>query len=1004
MSSFRLPHLSPIARLATFARHDGPAVLITTEERLELFDCPEVFGINASQNPSLPSWHNNHDKVILSLEHALKAFPNDPSILRLELKVGENYAREALLERLVDYGFERDELPGFVVKGDTITLHLDEDEEDTVRLEFFGDELDGIKHNDKVTKFFVLTPLAEADFDEGAWESRLLEHLEGRVFLDASELFAGELSELASDVARLEWFWEYLTSREVTSFGRDSLDLAEESSDLQAVGYYRGKLDNFSNDAEMWLKDGFSVHLVLRFERTGRYLREKVIDQLETKWAQHISHDGGVLSLSVGGRTRGGYRDNSRKEVVISEDLLYGYQGVRRLRRLKGRAVGNAAQLSVGDYLIHPDHGIGLFEGLEPRQVLGVVRDYLIVKYAAEGKLYLPVEQLPLLRRHPGTTDDPPRLSTLGTNEWARARQRARASAQELAQKLIRTYAERQVAEGVPLPAIPAWDAKMDETFPFTLTPDQASAIEAIYEDMSRDVPMDRLISGDVGFGKTEVALRAAHRAVGHSKQVVMLVPTTVLAKQHYETFLERFKDLPVTVEMLSRFTSTRNANSTLKGLKTGSVDILIGTHRVLSDDITFKDLGLLIIDEEHRFGVGQKERMKGLKTNLDVLSLSATPIPRTLYMSLIGLRDVSQIMTPPSGRQPIETVLSPYERSTIRDAILFELERGGKVFYIHDRVGSMGSRSLLLNALVPEARIGVAHGQMSADDLESVMIAFQDGMYDVLLATTIVESGLDISGANTLIIERADRLGLAQLYQLRGRVGRRNTAAYAYLLYPGKLTEKAQRRLYAIAELNDLGSGHLLAEKDMEIRGVGNLLGPEQHGNIAAVSIEVYTEMLAEEIAKLKGEEKEIGQHASIDLSIDARLSAHYVPNDDERIEIYGKLSASTSLVEIGRVRNELRSSYGPLPSEVQNFLDLIKLRLLASQKGVLTISEHMSDIQLTFDREEDKLDYDAAAIRRLKFDAEPTRYPPGFSIKKRGLKEGDVLKVLLELLYKIG
>ena len=758
-------------------------------------------------------------------------------------------------------------------------------------------------------------------------------------------------------------------------------------------------MSEFRSDLETWLKDDYKVTLLLKFERTGRYLRERVVDGLESHWHNTVTPRAGELGLVLAPDVRGGYRNNDSKEIVLSEDLLYGAQGVRKFKKVPGRAVQSSAQLAIGDYLIHPDHGIGRFLGLEPRQVLGVTRDYLNMQYAGEGKLYLPVELLPLLRRHPGTTDDPPRLSTLGTNEWARARERARVNAQELAAELIKTYAERQITEGVAIPEVSDWDPLIEANCPFVLTPDQAQAVEASLADLAKPIPMDRLISGDVGFGKTEVAVRVAHRVVGNSKQTIMLVPTTVLARQHYETFVERFGDIPVRIEMLSRFTPAATARETVKGLKDGSVDICIGTHRLLNDSIKFKDLGLLIIDEEHRFGVAQKEKMKSLKANLDVLSLSATPIPRTLYMSLIGLRDVSQIMTPPVGRQPIQTVLQPYDPLSVREAIMFELERGGKTFYIHDRVGSMSMRTRTLQQLVPEARIGVAHGQMGAEDLEEVMIGFEQGAFDILLATTIVESGLDITGANTLIIERADKLGLAQLYQLRGRVGRRQTEAWAHLFYPGRITETAQRRLYAIAELNDLGSGHLLAEKDMEIRGVGNLLGPEQHGQINAVSLEVYTEMLAEEIAKLKGEATLERITVSVDLNLDARLSASYIANDETRIGYYGRLSETRSLAEIGRTAREMREAFGPLPSEVKTFIDLIKLRVLAQDKGVAAIKEHMTDIQMSFEAE--NLDYDAKAIKALPYSVEATRYPPGFSIKKMGLSEDSYIDALTRVLY---
>ena len=994
--------LPAVARLALFVRTEGPAVLITTAERLNLYRDTGLFGTPSSLNPDLSDWQDKHEKVVLDLKTAVSSFPEQPEAYALTLEVGREYARDDLLTQFVSFGYERDGMPGVVVRGDTLSVYLDEeDEEKVLRLEFFGDELDTIQHSGQAIRRYTLSPLENAEIDASEWTSTPLEQLSGTVYLDSSELFAGELD----DTERLGKLWTYLRVREVISFGRDPLELPDEKSDLESLGYYRGKLSDFANDAEGWLKDGYSVTLILKFERTGRYLREKVIGHLDSQWKQRVGEHPGVLGLSVGSSmdaaTRGGYRDPQAKEVIVTEDLLYGYQGTRKHTKLPGRGVHDAAQLAVGDYLIHPDHGIGRFMGLEPRQVIGVTRDYLILRYAGEGKLYLPVEQLPLLRRHPGTTDDPPRLSTLGTNEWTRAREKARASAQELAQKLIRTYAERQVTAGVSLPEVLEWDHLIEDNCPFRLTNDQHQAVSMTLRDMAKETPMDRLISGDVGFGKTEVAIRAAHRAVGNGRQVVMLVPTTVLAQQHYETFKERFASLPVTVEGLSRFASDKEARATLKGLKEGTVDIVIGTHRLLSEGVKFKDVGLLIIDEEHRFGVAQKERMKSFKANLDILSLSATPIPRTLYMSLVGLRDVSQIMTPPAGRKPIQTVLQPYDRQVVRDALMFELERGGKVFYIHDRIGSMGSRAMYLQSLVPEARIGVAHGRMGGDELEEIMLRFEEGAFDVLLSTTIVESGLDIAGANTLIVERADRLGLAQLYQLRGRVGRRNTEAWAYLLYPGRLTEQAQRRLYAIAELNDLGSGHLLAEKDMEIRGVGNLLGPEQHGHISNVSLEVYTEMLAEEIAKLKGEQADGPKPVAIDLSLDARLSPSYIVDDDERIGFYGRLSETDSLAEIGRIQREMRERYGPMPEEVKTFTELIKVRLLASQKGVVTIAEHMTDVQLSFEQE--RIDYDAKALKALPYSVEPTRYPPGFSIKKRGLK-GKGLEAISDVLYLCG
>jgi len=1006
------------ARLMTFARHAGAAVLLTTEERLPLYQDTHLFGALRTVDPDLADWHERRDKVVLSLGRALAPFPEDPDAYRFEMAAGGRYPREELLDRLIEFGYVRDAAPGFTVRGDTITLYRealdgrdDEAEEDedaplpedppgSARLEFFGDELDSLTSGGAPLERLVLAPLRPTDAMRAEFTSRLLAALPGAVYLDAPELYPGDLAPEAN-----EWLWRHLAGRDVVSFGRDPLELEERGAGLEALPYYRGKLSDLTSDLHMWLHDGYSVQLLLKFERSGRYLRERVLGDLESHWRNRVEHHPGAITLTIGAGAGGGYRSEARREVVITEELLYGYQGGRKATKLSGKRVHDAAQLTVGDYLIHPDHGIGRFLGLEPRQVVGVVRDYLRLQYAGEGKLYLPVELLPLLRRHPGTTDDPPRLSTLGTNEWARAREKARASAEALAAELIKTYAKRQVSKGTSFPPVPEWDVLIERNCPFTLTPDQRTAVKAVLSDMEREVPMERLVSGDVGFGKTEVAIRAAHRAVGNSAQVAVLVPTTVLARQHYETFRERFNGLPVRVEMLSRFTSDAHARVILEGLKDGAVDVVVGTHRLLNEAIEYKALGLLIVDEEHRFGVGQKERLKGLRANLDVLSLSATPIPRTLYMSLVGLRDVSQIMTPPQGRKPIQTVLQPYDPLTVREAVLFELERGGKVFYIHDRIGSIGLRARTLGQLVPEARIGVAHGQMGEAELEEIMLGFEEGAYDVLLSTTIVESGLDIAGANTLLIERADRLGLAQLYQLRGRVGRRETEAWAYMLYPGRLTEQAQRRLYAIAELNDLGSGHLLAEKDMEIRGVGNLLGPEQHGHISAVSIEVYTEMLAEEVAKLKGEMRRAeAPQVTVDLSVDARLSPSYVQDDAVRINYYGRFAEAEGLAEVSRVAREMREAYGPFPSEVRAFVELTRLRLLAGAKGVATIKEHMTDVQVAFAADLERLDYDAKRVKALAFQVEPTRYPPGFSVKRRGLKDVDVPGALMELLYLVG
>lgn len=991
----RVLGLPALYRLQEIAQSTGPNVVLTTAQRLPMFQELAVLGVPVTVGPTVYNYPTWQPTVAVAIDQALAPFPSNPENYVLSLELGKRYLRNELLDQLIRLGYERDDVPGFTVQGDTVRVFTEHTE---YRLEFFGDELDTLVANDTPVAALEL-PAIIIEQEAESWTSDVLAHLPGTVFLDAPELYEAELGEEVA--ARL---WARLTSGNVVSFGRDPLELNLETRDIEPLGYYRARLRDFGADAMRWYHEGYAVNVLLKFPKTGEYLAHHILTEVNPPWRKQVSTEPGIHFV-LAKEASGGFRDGARKVVLVSEELLYGAQGGRRRGTLPGKRVHDASQLTIGDYLIHPEHGIGAFAGLEARKVLGVARDYLLLRYAGEGKLYLPVEQLSFVRRHPGTTDDPPRLSTLGTNEWSRARERARASAEELAQQLILTYAKRQVAEGTAFPANPEWDSLIAANFPFELTPDQARAIEEVYRDMERTVPMERLVSGDVGFGKTEVAIRAAHRAAGNSAQTAVLVPTTVLAKQHYDTFVERFHDLPVTIAHLSRFTSDKETREILAGLKAGTIDIVIGTHRLLNEQVEYKNLGLLIIDEEHRFGVAQKEKLKSLKENVDQLSLSATPIPRTLYMSLIGLRDVSRIATPPAGRKPIQTVLQRYDSLAVREAIMTELERGGKVFYIHDRVASMGMRATTLSHLVPEARIGVVHGQMHADDIDEVLLGFNDGLFDVLLATTIVESGLDIAGANTLIIERADRLGLAQLYQLRGRVGRRQTEAWAHLFYPGRITEAAQRRLYAVAELNDLGSGHLLAEKDMEIRGVGNILGPEQHGNINAVSLEVYTELLAEEVAKLKGEERaEEHPQVAIDLAIDARIPPTYIADDDVRINFYGRLGETTRLADVGAIRREMREQFGPFPAEVRTFLDLTRLRLVAAGKGVVSIKEHLTDIQLSFEQDFERLDYDPKGLRELPVKVTATRFPPGFTMKKAGVKPELYVPHLLELLYLVG
>ncbi|ULH15396.1 DEAD/DEAH box helicase [Deinococcus sp. KNUC1210] len=1030
--------LPQVARMALFAAYRGPCVLLTTPDRLDTYRTAGMLGAPVTINPGLKEWGNRHEHVILDVNTALDLFPAHPEDHALSLKVGGSYPRAELIERLERLGYdplqdgEEGEV-GYRLRGDTLELHLKEAGEALhIRAEFFGDELDTLRRveaGNVLVKLpeFTLEP-ADGYLSDTKWDATRLELLPGRVFLDSPEFFASALNIL------IESLWAQLRRRleaggEITSFGRSPLELPEMQTDLKTLGFYRARLSDLERDIREWREADYRVMLLVRHERTAKYLSEKLLGEgTDIPWLKLPRlEQGGLGFLKAGGE--GGFALEQERVVVLTEDLIYGFQGGSALRgkKLTGRPVTDALGLAVGDFLIHPEHGVGEFEGLETRTVLGVSRDYLNIQYRGGARLYLPIEQLPVLRRHPGTTDDPPALSSLDKKDWARAKERARKNAEEVAGRLLVQYAARQVTPGIAYPPNPEWDEQIEQNFAFELTKDQKTALKETFADLEKPHPMDRLVSGDVGFGKTEVALRAAHRVVGQGRQVAVLVPTTLLAEQHASTFMERFKNLPVRVEGLSRFTSDKQARTILAELAAGKVDIIIGTHRLLSDDVKFGNLGLMIVDEEHRFGVGQKEKLRSLSglpemkdgrldvpegvVAVDVLSLSATPIPRTLYMSMVGLRDMSSIQSPPKGRRPIQTILAPFDPLTVRSAIVSEIERGGKVFYIHDRIASIGARSLYLRNLVPEARIGVAHGRMNEDELEEIMLGFEEGAFDVLISTTIVETGLDIPEANTILIERSDRLGLAQLYQLRGRVGRRSLDAYAYLFYPPRMTENAARRLWAIADLQDLGSGHLLAEKDMEIRGVGNILGEEQHGHVQAVSIEVYTELLAEAVAKLKGETLTAPPTVSIDLPVNARLTPEYFAlgnsmdgksGEEERIATYGRLSEARTLQAISRVERDLRKKFGPPTPEVQNFIDLAKLRLTALARRVISIGETMTDLQITFSYK--GLDYDAASLRRFPHKTEVATFPPSVKVEKRGLKPDDYVRILIDVLGYFG
>lgn len=658
-----------------------------------------------------------------------------------------------------------------------------------------------------------------------------------------------------------------------------------------------------------------------------------------------------VQSAVLGDGIHHGFVAPSLGVGVVGEREIAGRRRAhRRARMVVKQDDGDAYRdLSPGDFVVHRHHGIGRFEGLVHREMAGVERDYLLIRYHGEDRLYVPTDQLAAVVRYTG--GESPRLSRMGGADWAKTRTKVRKAVAVVAEEVVELHRRRAAVSGHAFEQDTPWQREFEAAFPFEETRDQASAVVDVKADMEADAPMDRLIFGDVGFGKTEVALRAAFKAIQSGKQVAVLVPTTLLSQQHFSTFDDRFRSYPIQVAALSRFLTAGQQREVIQGLGDGSIDLVVGTHRLLSEDVAFKDLGLLIIDEEQRFGVAAKDRLKRMRASIDVLTLTATPIPRTLEMALTGIREVSHIRTPPEDRQPILTYVGPFDEQAVSAAIRREVLREGQVFYVHNRVQSIDHAVARLEELVPDARYAVAHGQMSEGMLEQVMFDFWNGEYDVLVATTIIESGLDLPQVNTLLVERADRLGLAQLYQLRGRVGRSSQRAYAYLFHPREqtLSESAYRRLEAIGEYSDLGSGFELAMRDLEIRGAGSILGETQAGHISAVGFDLYVELVSDAVTELKGESlPEPPPDVRIDLPVDAHLPNDYVDSANERLEAYRRLAAAKTATEVTDVAAEWKDRFGTLPSAALSLVDVALLRVEAIRVGLAEIVKVKNEVRL--------------------------------------------------------
>ena len=900
----------------------------------------------------------------------------DPESYRqscIKISVGATIDLQQVLSRLVKGGYVRVgmvENPGqFSVRGGIVDIFPVRARE-PVRLEMFGDEVDSLRRFAPDTqrstghlKSVNIWPTEEISGLGGSgrvWQylapdwTIWVDDLAGfrDSWLTHQRRYSNFLRQAGKDaaieqLATSDWseFENELKQRPVVyhsffarSLGDIPVQMRQHIAQHECEPLWT-RPDQLRQSVQEWQSRGWKVTLAI----TEKELQDRIRRDLE----ENLVPPGYQF---VRWKVERGFVSSTLGEVLVSEKDL----GRKRSRAVAVNRTGSnisTGELTVGDYVVHEQHGIGIFQGVTRQEIDGVKREYLTIQYAGTDKLYLPVDKLSLLTRYSGSGE--PKLNKLGGSEWERTKKRVRASVQEMAQELLALYTAREQIRGFAFSPETLWQREFEEGFEYEETPDQARAVVEVMADMEKPRPMDRLVCGDVGYGKTEVAMRAAFKAIMDHKQVAVLVPTTILAEQHYRTFSQRFKPYPAVIEVLSRFRTVSQQKRVIEDLRRGVIDILIGTHRLLSRDVQFKDLGLLVVDEEHRFGVRQKERIKALTRTVDVLSLTATPIPRTLHMAMTGLRDLSVIETPPPERYPINTYVMEYNPDLVREAIMAEVERGGQVFYLHNRIHNLDRVKHELESLIPGITIDIAHGRMEEKELASVMRRFMDGETSVLLCTTIIESGLDMPNVNTLIVDEADRLGLAQLYQIRGRIGRSNRVAYAYLTYrPDRsITETAQKRLNAIREFTDLGSGMRIALRDLEIRGAGNILGPEQHGHIEAVGFDLYCRLLEEETAKTRGEAPLRRELPQVDIKVDSYIPDNYIEDPAVKIQVYRQAMMAANPQEISEIDRGLRDRFGPPPPPVQNLLRISRLRLAARDKNIKYINSADRQIELTLE-----------------------------------------------------
>ncbi len=767
--------------------------------------------------------------------------------------------------------------------------------------------------------------------------------------------------------------------------------------EMKPLALPAGNYQTIISQVKTWAEKGNRVHLFCETPQQSKRVTEILAER------ELSSSD---IDISVGAISSG-FHNEALNLIVISEDELFGNRQHRPIRRrppTDGTPILSLIDLKVGDYVVHVSHGIAVYDGIRRLAIDGKSQDFLILKYSDDNILYVPTYQVDLVQKYVGSKDNAhkPRVDRLGGASWNRRKERVKQSVEQMADELLNLYALRQARKGYSFPPEVPWQTEFEALFPYQETDDQLQAIEDVKADMEDERPMDRLVCGDVGYGKTEVALRATFKAVMSEKQVAVLVPTTILALQHYDTFEKRFQSFPVHVEMLNRFRTPKEIKQIKERLADGTVDVVIGTHSLLSKTVKFDNLGLLIVDEEHRFGVKHKEKIKQFKETIDVLTLTATPIPRTLHMSLVGIRDFSIINTPPADRLPIQTHVMPYDVDVIRETITTELARDGQVFFVHNRVENIQNIALTLRQLLPDARIAVAHGQMPERELETVMLEFVRHKHDILVCTMIIESGLDIPNVNTILINRADALGLAQLYQLRGRVGRATTQAYGYLFYPKDraITEGAQKRLRVIEEFTDLGSGFKIALRDLEIRGTGNILGAEQHGHIVTVGYELYCQLLEEAVMALKGEKVEEILETRISLPVEAYLPDDYVPDSRQKVSIYKKIAGLKDSEALKELREELQDRYGAIPEPAEMLLEIASVKQLSQSLGITAIVAGKEQVKVTFDEQKPRINVKKFVDIIHKNDSLQLQPPAQLKIRMPGMTGVNMLTELQQTL----